>query len=48
MPPIAPPPGDLAALRAEIDRIDVAAVRAVCEEFFSPARQTIVTLGPTA
>jgi predicted Zn-dependent peptidase len=37
----------LDAVLAEIDRIDVAAVRAVCQEFFSPNRQTIVTLGPT-
>jgi predicted Zn-dependent peptidase len=37
----------LDAVLAEIDRIDATAVRAVCQEFFSPDRQTIVTLGPT-
>jgi predicted Zn-dependent peptidase len=31
---------------AEIDRIGEADVRAVCQEFFPPERQTIVSLGP--
>lgn len=31
-----------------IDAIDAAAVRSVCEEFFQPGKQTVVSLGPAA
>ena len=37
---------DVDAMLAEIDAVDLAQVRRVCEDFFPPERQTVVRLGP--
>ncbi|MBI2796134.1 MAG: insulinase family protein [Gemmatimonadetes bacterium] len=37
---------DVDAMLAEIDAVDLAQVRQVCEDFFQPGRQTVVRLGP--
>ena len=37
---------DVDAVLAEIEAVDLALVREVCEDFFTPDRQTVVRLGP--
>ena len=37
---------DVSAMLTEIDAVDHAQVRQVCEDFFRPERQTVVRLGP--